>query len=177
MPRQVGHISPRLLIRFAKRKDGRYVLSCVRRDGSVTWQRNEGGHAAFFPVHDLTHFAVETELRHRLGFFGLLADGWDFPDFAEDWGHRPMPSDADPSELIVGLLDAERVGGEPTPAAELNASAYRYYEQRGIGDAGHQSVRLTDEQLDRIRRRQRDLVEKWEALVPGGTLELPFDID
>ena len=30
----------RLLIRFAKRKDGRYVLSCVRQDGRVTWQGN-----------------------------------------------------------------------------------------------------------------------------------------
>jgi hypothetical protein len=167
----------RLLIRFAKRKDGRYVLSCVRPDGTVTWQRNHGGHAAFFPVHDLTHYAVETELRHRLGFFGLIADGWDFPDFAKNWGRRPMPADADPSELIVGLLDAARVGGDATPAAELNASAAGYYAQRGVADAGPQAVRLTDEQLDRIRRRLRDLVEKWEALAPGATMELPFEID
>lgn len=170
-------IPPRLLLRLTKRADGRYVLSCVRRDGSVTWQRNEGGHATFFPVHDLTHYAVETELRHRLGFFGLLADGWDFPDFAENWGRRPMPPDADPSELIVGLLDAERFGGEPIPAAGHNASAARYYAQHGVADAGHQIVRLTDDQLDRIRRRLRALIERWEQLPPDATLELPFQIE
>jgi hypothetical protein len=177
--RQAEHTPPppRLLIRFAKRKDGRYVLSCVRRDGSVTWQRNDGGHAAFFPVHDLTHYAVETELRHRLGFFGLLAVGWDFTDFAENWGRRPMPADADPSELIVGLLDAERVGGTSASAAELNESAALFYAQRGVTDAGGQTVRLTDEQLAWIRRRLRGLVEQWEALAPGGTMELPFEID
>ena len=167
----------RLLIRFAKRKDGRYVLSCVRPDGSVTWQRNEGGHAAFFPVHDLTHYAVETELRHRLGFFGLIAGGWDFSDFAENWGRRPMPPDADPSELIVGLLDAERVAGEPTPAAALNASAARYFAQRGVPDAGPHAVRLTDEQLGRIRNLLRDLVQQWDALAPGAAMELPFQIE
>ena len=153
------------------------MLKCIRADGSTTWQRLAGPHAAFFPVHDLTHYAVETELRHRLGFFGLLAEGWDFTDFAENWGRRPMPPDADPSELIVGLLDADRVGGHATSAAELNASAALYYAQRGVPDAGPHAVELTEEQLDRIRRRLRDLVARWEALAPGATIELPFEIE
>ena len=75
-------------------------------------------------MHDLAHYAVETELRHRLGFFGLLAEGWDFPDFAENRGRRPMQADADPSELIVGLLDAERAGGCPSrPSDRTYASS------------------------------------------------------
>ena len=93
-----------LVIRIKKKTDGDAVLSCVRADGSVTWQRQEGPHARFFPLHDLTHYAVETVLRHRRGFYGLVADGWDFTDFGAPWPKGPIPPDMDPSESIVGLL-------------------------------------------------------------------------
>src|SRR5207237_7810377 len=60
-----------LTIQFTKRTDGAAVLKCIRDDGSVTWQRVDDKQAAFFPLHDLTHYAVETELGFRQGFFGL----------------------------------------------------------------------------------------------------------
>lgn len=44
-------------IRFTKRTDGGARLNCVRADGSTTWQRQDDKHAAFFPLHDLTHYA------------------------------------------------------------------------------------------------------------------------
>lgn len=53
------------------RADGAGVLRCTRRDGSVTWQKQEK-HAAHFAPHDLTHYAVETALGYRRGFFGLF---------------------------------------------------------------------------------------------------------
>src|SRR5256885_9526625 len=60
----------RITIRIKKNPDGRRSLSCTRADGTTTWQRQEGGQAAFFPRHDLTHYAVETVLAHRSGFYG-----------------------------------------------------------------------------------------------------------
>ena len=63
-----------LLIQLTKRPDGGAVLRCVRGDGTVTWQRHEGAHGRFFPLHDLTHYAVETTLGFRSGFYGLIAD-------------------------------------------------------------------------------------------------------
>ena len=54
-----------MVIRIKKGKDGRVALSCTRADGTTTWQRQEGGQAAFFPKHDLTHYAVETALGLR----------------------------------------------------------------------------------------------------------------
>lgn len=50
------------LIRMTKQADGGAVLHCVRADGSVTWRRHEGRQAAFFPLHDLSHYPVETGL-------------------------------------------------------------------------------------------------------------------
>ena len=66
-----------LIIHFTKRTDGGALLKCVRADGSTTWQRQDEKNAAFFPLHDLTHYAVETELGFRRGFYGLIAEGWD----------------------------------------------------------------------------------------------------
>ena len=71
---------PELRVELTKRADGGAVLRCTRADGSVTWQRQEGRQAAFFPLHDLTHHAVETTLGYRRGFLGLVADGWELAD-------------------------------------------------------------------------------------------------
>ena len=109
-----------LLIRIKKKKGGDAALSCVRADGSSTWQRQEGHLGHFFPLHDLTHYAVETVLGHRRGFYGLVADGWDLTDFGSPWPKGPMPADMDPSEAIVGMLDAERAQGIRLSVAELH---------------------------------------------------------
>ena len=53
---------PELLIRIKKKTDGAAALSCIRPDGTTTWQRQDGRLGAFFPLHDLTHYAVETVL-------------------------------------------------------------------------------------------------------------------
>jgi hypothetical protein len=64
-----------LLLRWTRRPDGDVGFTCTRPDGTSTWQRHTGARAGFFAVHDLTHYAVETELGVRHGFYGLVADG------------------------------------------------------------------------------------------------------
>ena len=54
-------------------------MRCTRPDGSVVWQK-QPKHGAHFALHDLTHFAVETTFQYNRGFYGLLAEGWDFDD-------------------------------------------------------------------------------------------------
>jgi hypothetical protein len=163
---------PRLTIRIKKNRDGTAALSCTRADGTVTWQRQEGGQALFFPRHDLTHYAVETVLGHRRGFYGLVAEAWDLSDFGTPWPRGPIPADADPSELIVGLLDAERASGAEWTAAELTEQAAQYYASHGA--AGAAPV-ITEGQLARIRARMRELFARWDAVAPGETLELIFE--
>jgi hypothetical protein len=161
---------PLLVIRIKKSADGRSALSCQRRDGSIVYQRQTAAQAGFFTRHDLTHYAVETVLHHRKGFYGLLADGWDFEDFSSKWDKRKYPSDADPSELIVGFFDAEHRGDRPWSAVEFNQFAQQYMEER----SGAWNVVLTDEQLRRIREMVADLSKQWDDVEPGETLELLF---
>jgi hypothetical protein len=49
-----------LSIRITKRADGGATLRCEREDGSAAWQSHRGSRAAFFPMHDLAHFAIGT---------------------------------------------------------------------------------------------------------------------
>jgi hypothetical protein len=163
---------PALTIRIKKNRDGTAALSCTRADGSVTWQRQQGAQARFFPRHDLTHYAVESVLGHRRGFYGLVAEGWDMSDFGTPWPRGPMPADADPSELIVGFLDAERASNARWTATDLNAKVGLYFDTHHIAS----TLGITDDQFTRIRERRGELFAMWEAVPPGEVLELPFDV-
>ena len=63
-------------IELVKQRDESVVLRVTRDDGSTIWQKQSGAHATFFPLHDLTHYAVESVLAIGDAFYGLLAAGW-----------------------------------------------------------------------------------------------------
>jgi len=110
-----------LQIEIVKQPDGAGVLRCVRQDGSVTWQK-QTRHTAHFALHDLTHYAVETALGYRRGFFGLISEGWDVDDTTGKGARGTLPAEAVEVERIVGLFDAERVpvcSGAPKSSTNL----------------------------------------------------------
>ncbi len=164
--------APALNISIKKKTDGSAALSCTRAGGSVTWQRQDGQRGRFFPLHDLTHYAVETVLGLDRAFYGLVASGWDLTDFGTPWPRGPMPPDALAAELIVGFLDTERASGMVWTADDFRTKATGYHAGRGGAD----SLTLTDADLARIRAARRALFDRWEELPPGETLELPFPI-
>jgi hypothetical protein len=161
-----------LTIRIKKNADGSAVLTCTRADGSVTWQRQLGPHGAFFPRHDLTHYAVETVLGHPQSFYGLVATGWDISDFGPPWKKGPLTQEAGYTELIVGFLDSERASLTRWSAEEFNEKAAIFYRDRKIAEA---PPKLTDDDLDRVRARRSELFQRWDAVPPGDALELMFD--
>ncbi len=159
-----------LEILLTKRPDGGAVLRCQRVDGSETCQRHQGPRAAFFPFHDLTHLAVETELGFRQGFYGLIAQGWDIEDTTGKGRHGAIPDETATVEHIVGWLDAERASGTTWTAAELNEHSKLFAANSGRGDPDA----VTDSALERIRARIHDLFTRWQATLPGETLSLTF---
>lgn len=160
-----------MVIRIKKGADGRTSLSCTRSDGTSTWQRQEGAQASFFPRHDLTHYAVETVLGLREGFYGLVAGGWDLSDFGTPWPRGKLPKDANLVEIIVGFFDRERASGEMGTAAELNADLAAYCEENGI----QAPEEFAEEHLSLVRGKRGELFARWEAVEAGDALELPFD--
>ena len=156
---------------LTKRPDGSTVLKCVRADGSETWQKNDK-HAAFFALHDLTHYAVETELKIPEGFFGVVASGWDIDATGQRGVATTLPVDALFVEHVVGTLDSERASGTRWTAEEFNESL----ALKARMDDRPAPRALTDDELARVRKRRAELFEAWHALPAGNTLELPFEI-
>ena len=148
-------------IEIVKQPDGAGVLRCTRRDGSVTWQK-QARHAAHFALHDLTHFAVETVLSYRRGFFGLIAEGWDVDDTTGKGVRGLLPPEAIEVEKIVGLFDSERASGMLWSSEEFNTFAPRA---------------LTDDEIQRVRSLRSVLFHRWSAIAPGQRLELRFVLE
>ena len=162
---------PDLRVSLTKRSDGGSVLRCTRADGSVDWQRHHGQKAAFFPLHDLTHFAIETELGFRRAFYGLLAEGWDIEETTGKGARGPLPPEALCVEHLVGAFDLERAGSVTWTADELNAQARTFAADHGLPSPRA----LTDDDLGRIRSRLGELLARWAAVESGATLELEFE--
>ncbi len=155
-----------MTIQLRKGRDGPSTLSCVRSDGTRTWSKVH----PFFPVHDLTHCAVESVLGFTEAFFGLLASGWSLDDF----GPRiPLPREARLAESIVGVFDLERAQPRPFTAAQFN-------EMLGAALEGQRLEPfrpLTETELAQVRDLRARLAGAWAALEFGATLEIPFPAD
>jgi hypothetical protein len=160
-----------LTIRIKKGADGRTALSCVRGDGTTTWQRQEGAQAGFFPRHDLTHYAVETALGHRQGFYGLVAAGWDLSDFGRPWPRGELPKEANLTELIVGFFDRERASGQMGAAEDLNLELAEFCAENALSPP----AKLSEDDLSRVRQKRGELFVRWDSVEPGESLELSFD--
>lgn len=162
-----------LAVALARRPDGAVVFRLSRADGTSTWQKRIGPTAEFFAIHDLTHFAVETELGFQRAFYGLVAEGWALADFGAPWPRGPLPPDALRAEVIVGYFDTARAAGERLTADACNTSAAAYFANAGLPSP----AAVTDDALDRVRTRLSELVRRWRALPPGETMELEWRLD
>lgn len=157
-----------LRIRLEKRGGGA-LLRCTRPDGTATWQKHEGKQAGFFPFHDLTHFAVETELGFRQGFYGLLANGCTIEETEGKSPRGKPPAEAILVEHVVGLIERERVGG----AAPLSAVEFGARLREMCAGSGIEAPReITDAELESVRKRVDELHSAWAALAEGAALEL-----
>lgn len=164
---------PDLAVRIKKKTDGTAALRCERADGSVTWQRQDGQLGRFFPLHDLTHLAVESVLGFREAFYGLIASGWDISTFAEPGANRRLPVEAHLAEVIVGFFDLElRTGGLGT-AADFNAKIHDYFTDKKLPPP---AFAVRDDQVDAVRARRAELFAQWRALPAGDTMDAVFTV-
>lgn len=167
-------------LRFARGKDGSpNVLTCFRDDGTAAWMPLDD----FFPLHDLTHYAVERTLGYHDAFFGLIARGWDIRDFT-DKARDPvtggvvksvLPPEAVWTEYIVGTLDAIRALIH-SGAVEPDTTETLFYEMiaanRNALDIPLPEV--APQRLHAILHLRDELAGQWQRLAPGEYLEREF---
>lgn len=155
-------------IRITKGRNGPSTLTCTRDDGSTTWAKVQD----YFPLHDMTHFVVETTLRIPNAFYSLVADGWNIPDFAVKGNAKKIPPEANLAEALVSRLQRELMPGMVFSADTYNEEVLAVLE--GIGNPSRRPV--TEDELTDMRTRLRELVSQWKELEPGQSIELNFPL-
>lgn len=142
------------------------TLTCVRDDGSVTWQRS----SPYFAYHDLVHYAVETTLEYREAFFGVVALGKDLGAFGTRGGVRDTYRNEEQwAEAIVGALQWPSAGGGPPLSAQELVEMVR----ARFADEDLQPG-LTAGEVEAIRAVAAELHARWADVPPDASMELEF---
>jgi hypothetical protein len=150
-------------VHFRKDSAGEFTLHCVRDDGTETWRKYHFGN--FQIEHDLMHFVVETTLRYKDAFYGMIASGKDLSWFetpTEGSKKKPQISSVEAmnAEILVGQLQTLR------DDEEFFALAPSVFESFNM-----EMPAVTWEQVRQMRDEVGDLVTQWNNSKDGITLE------
>src|SRR5690348_5973925 len=155
-----------MIIRLSKgKRDKPPTLTCVRDDGSSTWQRSTD----YFAYHDLVHYAVETTLGYKNAFLGLVTQGRDLESFGTRNGIKDTYTQEEGwAEEIASAIQFPAYSGSPamSDAECLDVLAH------SCAGRGTPMPPITADQLGQIRALARDLHRRWAQVPEGETLEL-----
>ena len=152
-------------ILFTKNISGDHILSCKRKNGSVSWKHV----SSFFIIHDLCHFAVETLMPLKKAFYGMVAAGTDISDFdlPKDQRKFELTEEALFAEQLVNMLTIEYSQGRMENFIEIFTS---------INDAGsNKALPIDDILLEKTRNLFNQLIQKWNSLKDSETMTLSFE--
>jgi hypothetical protein len=161
---------PTLQFRLKKRADAHAQLTLVRADG--TFSTGPVGPAdGYFPVHDLTHYAIEQTLGLSEGFLGLVAGGWEIGDFEVKGTAKRLSAETLYAETAAGELSRQILMRQPSTLEDFNWAVETKVQQHTPGF----SRPLTEGQLTAIRELVASEWRRWRELPPNGVLELTFN--
>ena len=143
------------------------ALTCLRDDGSSTWQHS----SAYLAYHDLVHYAVETTLGYGDAFLGLVAKGRDLDSFGTKNGVKDFyTAEEGWAEGIAGAIQWPMFSGGPF----LSDEEVLHWLVKTCEANEANTPPITAEQIGRIREKVRMLHEQWDRLPPGGVMELTY---
>jgi hypothetical protein len=151
-------------IAFLKISDERHTLEIIRDDGRREQVECE---TRSYLVHDLLHYAVETEAALDGGFWGNLARGKTLLDMNDRTG-KAMQAENPEMAAIEGLVG-------PLSAAVKGRSAAEMVAGFSVYAAAMQSTApewLTERFVAAVQERMRKLMGEWKAIPFGGVMTL-----
>ncbi len=159
-------------IAFRRIDDSRHVLELTRADGATESVECE---TRSYLVHDLLHYAVESEAGLSGGFWGSLAAGKTLAEMNDRTGAGMagvpgMPGEMGAIEQIVGALHGVTKG---RTAQDVVAGVKRFNESIGVTTPAWLTVAMVEAVQERMRR----LRGQWNATPRGGRMELSFPPD
>lgn len=153
-------------IHFKKQKNKLPTLHLTRMDGSETWTVFKHN----LIQHDLVHFAAETILKWKNGFYDLVAKDANIEDFAKT-NREERPDLAVASiqmEYIVNLLETEIY--QQQIFEDFNAQLAKNCQ----GNNHLPPPPISTINLQQIRLKIKDLLQQWQDVAVGQSLKLEF---
>lgn len=152
-------------IAFRRIDDSAHVLEVTRADGVTEAVECE---TRSYLLHDLLHYAVESEAGLSQGFWGRLAAGKTLAQMNDRVaGAADMAGEMGAIEQIVGALHGLTKGRS---AQDVVSGVRRFNESIGVSTP----TWLTDALIEAVQERMRRLQGRWQATPRGGRMELAF---
>jgi len=160
-------VSEALVLRFTRLSPSHHRFEYRRPDGTGEAIEME---TRSLLLHDLTHYAVESEAGLRGSFYGLLAKIGGYQELTVNGG-AALGGEVAITERVVGALQGALNGEDFDPKAFSGAIAeyIELYDERP-------PRWLTPEFVTRVRERLRRLNGRWKATPFGETMELTFPL-
>lgn len=155
-----------MLIRLTRLTNDRHRFEIVRDDGTREARDME---TRSILLHDLVHYAVETEAGLAASFYGRLASGATYDALMAEptAGPEPMQTETVVAR-IQGIAKNDAWSGiDPASLGESIAAGFR-----ATGE--EPPVWLTADLIVRVRERLRRVLGQWRATPFHETLELEF---
>ena len=153
-------------IRLTRLTNERHRLELVRDDGTREAHELESRSAL---LHDLVHYAVETEAGLNASFYGLLASGRSYESLTAEPSQDPETMQ---TEAVVARIQGVAKNDawadiDPEAFAQLLIAGFR-----SIG--GEPPAWLSGDLIARVRERLRRVQGQWRATPFHHTLALEF---
>lgn len=153
-------------ISFKKRIGSKNIISYQRPPLPDQWVAADD----FLILHDLSHYAIETQLGYQSAFWGLIKSGI-HPSVFENKEVRDkilISNEAWYAECLANLFLMELTQGELEDFNEVLQQSVKQMN-KNIPE-----LQLTANQINDIRDYYKQLVNQWKALEPDQTMELIF---
>jgi hypothetical protein len=155
-----------MLIRLTRLTNERHRLELVRDDGTLEARELETRSAL---LHDLVHYAVETEAGLNASFYGLLASGKTYEALTSEPSH-----DAEAMQTEIVVVRVQGIAKNDT-WSEIDAEGFAESITAGFRALGYEPPAwLSADLIVRVRERLRRVQGQWRATPFHQTLTLKF---
>ena len=147
-------------------KGNRNQLICKRHD-ETTEIVNLGPD---LPFHDIAHFVVEQQLNLQRGFYGNINNGYTVKQLSDKEIIKTLPVESAVSEIVTRALQSLSTG-----SCSISQFKDLIAEEFSIWSINY-SIALYEEEIRKMLTNYQNLVEQWNQLNEGESLDLEFDI-
>jgi len=145
-----------------------HIIKYIRDNGTETWMYSDD----FFVHHDLSHYAIESVMQYKTAFNGMLNSGMNIKDFEdkEKRARLTVTDEAFYAENMSNLFLTEIMQGEFEDFNEVQQQAFVSFNYE------YPTITLSKEKIGEIRNQLRQLLQQWNEMAAGETLELIFSV-